>query len=658
MFTFIKPIFAVTILSSTLIAPSLANENAKLFGKRADIEDVSISPDGSKISFVAPGPNRSNVLYVASTAGGTPTQVAIMDGEPETFSWCDFVSNERVACQIFAMVNFESTLIPTTRMVSFDIDGSDAKIVGLRDSDYAKYQRTGGGEILDWLDGSNEDVLLSWYVFPEAYRAGTRFAKKEEGLAVYRFNTRTGKMSTIEKPNKQADAYIADGQGNVRIMGIVATRGATGYAGRTIDWKYRKLGDDDWITLGSYNFLTRQGFYPQKIDVDNNRVFGLENLGDRDKLVSYSLDGKLSKQLVYEHPRYDARGLKTLGYGGRPIGIAYADDRSRIKYTDKKLEKLASALEKALPNLPSIGFTDASYDETKLLLRASSDTDAGRYYIFDTATNQLNELMLVRPDLENKKLAKVKSVSFPSRDGTPIPAYLTVPASSTGKNLPAIVMPHGGPEARDVWGFDWWAQFFAAEGYAVIQPNFRGSAGYGQDWFKDNGFKSWKIAIGDVNDAGKWLVSEGIANPSKLAIVGWSYGGYAALQSSVYEPDLFKAVIAVAPVTDLAQLKNEAKLYYNYTNTKEFIGSGPHIAAGSPARNAEKIKAPVLMFHGDRDLNVNIAQAKKMESALSAAGKSVELVEYENLEHGLRQTEARTDMLAKSSAFLTKHLGK
>jgi dipeptidyl aminopeptidase/acylaminoacyl peptidase len=141
-----------------------------------------------------------------------------------------------------------------------------------------------------------------------------------------------------------------------------------------------------------------------------------------------------------------------------------------------------------------------------------------------------------------------------------------------------------------------------------------------------------------------------------MAIVGWSYGGYAALQSAVHEPNLFKAVIAVAPVTDLEQLKNEAKLFGNYTNLKEFIGSGPHIRAGSPAQNADRIKVPVLMFHGDRDINVDIAQAKTMRGALKAAGKQVDLIEYEDLDHGLRQTEARIDMLTKSSTFLNQHL--
>jgi dipeptidyl aminopeptidase/acylaminoacyl peptidase len=156
-----------------------------------------------------------------------------------------------------------------------------------------------------------------------------------------------------------------------------------------------------------------------------------------------------------------------------------------------------------------------------------------------------------RPDLADYKLAPVKAITYKAADGTDIPAYLTLPPGSDGKNIPAIVMPHGGPASRDEWGFDWLSQFFAHQGYAVLQPNFRGSSGYGEAWFQKNGYQSWKTAIGDVNDAGRWLSAQGIAAPGKLAIVGWSYGGYAALQSAVLDPDLFKAIVAVAPVTDL-----------------------------------------------------------------------------------------------------------
>ena len=198
-----------------------------------------------------------------------------------------------------------------------------------------------------------------------------------------------------------------------------------------------------------------------------------------------------------------------------------------------------------------------------------------------------------------------------------------------------------GPSARDEWGFDWLAQYFANRGYAVLQPNFRGSAGYGADWFQVNGFQSWRTAIGDVNDAGRWLVSEGIADPERLAIVGWSYGGYAALQSGVVDPALFRAVVAIAPVTDLQEARDEWRLFTNAANVRDFFGAGPHIAEGSPARHAAQIRAPVLLFHGDLDRNVGIRQSRLMRDRLRDAGRPVELVEFPGLDHQLEDSAAR-----------------
>jgi dipeptidyl aminopeptidase/acylaminoacyl peptidase len=256
--------------------------------------------------------------------------------------------------------------------------------------------------------------------------------------------------------------------------------------------------------------------------------------------------------------------------------------------------------------------------------------------------------------LESAKLGRVKPISSPAADGTMIPGYLTLPPGSSGKNLPAIVMPHGGPDSRDEWGFDWLAQFYVSQGFAVLQPNFRGSAGYGDEWYKKNGFQSWRTSIGDVTDAGRWLVAQGIAKPSALSVVGWSYGGYAALQSAVLAPDLFKAVVAIAPVTDLTTLKSNAKGYYDAAVVRDYVGNGPHVSEGSPAQNASLIKAPVMLFHGDYDRNVEIQHSKIMENKLKAAGKQVTFVKYEGLTHGLRNSAARIDMLTKSAAFLPK----
>jgi dipeptidyl aminopeptidase/acylaminoacyl peptidase len=264
--------------------------------------------------------------------------------------------------------------------------------------------------------------------------------------------------------------------------------------------------------------------------------------------------------------------------------------------------------------------------------------------------------MLSRPQLEGLKLAPVKAVTYRAADGTTIPAYLTLPPGSSGNGLPAIVMPHGGPNARDEWGFDWLAQFYANRGFAVLQPNFRGSAGFGDEWYKRNGFQSWHTAVGDVVDSGRWLVSEGVADPSKLAIVGWSYGGYAALQSNVVEPNLFKAVVAIAPVTDLNLLKEQYRNWTSFALARDFIGSGPHIRDGSPAQNAGRIKAPVLMFHGDLDRNVEVSASKLMEQRLRHSRKQVELVVYPGLDHYLDDSQARSDVLRRSDQFLRSAL--
>jgi dipeptidyl aminopeptidase/acylaminoacyl peptidase len=191
----------------------------------------------------------------------------------------------------------------------------------------------------------------------------------------------------------------------------------------------------------------------------------------------------------------------------------------------------------------------------------------------------------------------------------------------------------------------------------VLQPQYRGSAGFGDAWLNVNGFRNWRTSIGDISASARWLSAQGIADPQRLAIVGWSYGGYAALQSAATEPALYKAVVAIAPVTDLQMLKED---FVNFTDGKivaRFVGTGPHVGEGSPLRNAAAITAPVLLVHGQLDANVRVAHSVKMDAALRKAGRSSELLTFKGLDHQLEDSAARTELLQRIDSLLARTIG-
>lgn len=466
------------------------------------------------------------------------------------------------------------------------------------------------------------------------------------------------RSTKVEGPSPANEEFISDGHGRIRIRGYDPALSSDGLSSSRTRYLYNGRDGKNWRTLGEYDSATGEGFNPYRVDPALDVAYGLKKLDGRDAAYSISLDGENSEKLLLARPDVDVDGFVTIGRNARVIGVSYTTDKAEVHYLDPELKRLSGALSRGLPDLPLVHFNDSSQDERKLLLWAGSDVDPGRYYLLDRDAKGLTELALSRAALEGRPLAKVQHIEFQAADGTKIPAYLTRPPGSEGRKLPAIVMPHGGPSARDSWGFDWLAQFWVNRGYVVLQPNFRGSDGYGDAWFQANGFQSWEAAIGDVADAGQWLVSQGIADPAKLVVSGWSYGGYAALQAAAVRPDLFRAVIAIAPVTDLARLKEEWSGWSNYRVTRDFIGSGPHIEQGSPARQAARIKAPVLMFHGSYDRNVNVRQSRLMADRLKQANKAATLVVYDKLDHYLEDSEARRDMLIQSANFLDKSLGQ
>jgi acetyl esterase/lipase len=662
----LRTIVAGSLLLAPLPLLSIAEpifDAAKAFGARESVSHVSLSPDGMSVAYIAPTTGQGSVVYVQSLAkGATLSSKPILGatGKPERLGGCDWVSNQRLVCAIYGMVADSIMLEPVelSRLIAINTDGTKMQLLSTRGNFYTRGLQLGGGNVVDWLPDEDGAVLMTRVYLPDD-RTGSHLGSSKHGIAVDRIDTQTLAAQTVEQPSDDAVTYISDGRGTIRIKGVKSRHGALAeYDSGNVAYYYRMTDSRDWLPMGEPVGEELNGFRPVAVDHDENLAYGYKKLDGRRALYTVALDGSLKEELVYARPDVDIDGLNRIGRRHRVVGVSYSDDFSHYHFLDPDFEKLLASLAKALPGQPSLRVTDSSMDESKLLIRAGSDNDPGIYYIFDKKLRQLQILLLVRGELEGVKLASVKPIHYQAADGTMIPGYLTLPPGvDTPKDLPAIVMPHGGPSARDYLQFNWLAQFYASRGYVVLQPNFRGSRGYGDDFFKQNGFRSWPTAIGDVLDAGKWLVAQGIASPDKLAVVGWSYGGYAALQSAVVDPGVFKAVIAIAPVTDLPELKEQHRHWSDFLVVTREIGEGPHVREGSPALNAAKIKVPVLLFHGEMDRNVLIRQSREMNDHLASAGVPHELVTWPDLDHQLDDSAVRAEMLRKSDAFLRKAMG-
>jgi dienelactone hydrolase len=631
--------------------------SAALFGLRPSAIGVDLSPSGNQVAYVTPAPGGAAVAFIANVQTGDAKPFLKSGKGPEKLRWCSFVTDQRLVCGYGGVVDQAGMLMPFSRLIAVDSDGSGMKELGQSQSFYDAGYRQYDGDIIDWLPGSGGSVLMQRSYIPEAGRSSTRMVRRTDGLGVDRIDTNTAKVAVVEGARRDASFYLSDGVGNVRVMGAAGT--ANGVTDQLLTGKtryyYRPVGTHDWKTLIDY--VKDKDVDALAVDPTANALYLLKPLNGRKALYRMKLDGSGATELVASHPKVDIDNVVRSANGQKVIGYSYSVDKRQVEYFDPEYKALSEALSKAIPTLPLIRFEGASTDGNKILMFAGADNDPGRHFVFDKQSKNLAEIMLERPDLENRPLATMKPVSVGLADGVAVPAYLTLPPGKAAKNLPAVVLPHGGPASRDHWGFDWLAQYLAARGYAVLQPEYRGSAGYGDAWLLQNGFKSWRTSIGDITASARWLASQGIADPNRLAVVGWSYGGYAALQSAVVEPSLFKAVVAIAPVTDLDMLKQEASDYTNARIVADYIGSGPNISEGSPLRHAAAIKAPVLLVHGDMDWTVRVAESDRMDAALAAAGNDVSFLRYKGLDHQLEDSDARIEMLTQVGQLLDKTIG-
>jgi TonB family protein len=341
-------------------------------------------------------------------------------------------------------------------------------------------------------------------------------------------------------------------------------------------------------------------------------------------------------------------------------GVFFEDDKLRSVWLTPDMKAVQADIDKTFPDKVN-RILNLSRDRKRVLLWSGGADDPGSYYVFDRKARKMAIFAAPFDGLFGKKMSPVKPIRYKARDGLDIPGYLALPAGLPGKGLPLIVMPHGGPFARDSYAFSPLVQMLASRGYAVLQPNFRGSIGYGRD-YAERGYGQWGKAMqDDLDDGVKWLAADGIVDPARVCILGGSYGGYAALWGAIRNPEIYRCAVSLAGVTDVrAMLKYDAKFLlasrYSREWRKKVEGEEKRdLAAISPLQQAGRLRIPVLIAHGEKDSNVPLEQGRKMVEALKARGARVQPVFYPAAGHNLDSTEDQLDFMKRVEAFLEVH---
>jgi dipeptidyl aminopeptidase/acylaminoacyl peptidase len=348
---------------------------------------------------------------------------------------------------------------------------------------------------------------------------------------------------------------------------------------------------------------------------------------------------------------------------GRVIGAAYVADKREYVYFDPARAALQRGIEAVFPGKDAHAVS-VTRDGSKAIVAVEAPDLPRTYYFLDRDSHVATKVASQYPGLSAADLGTMRADPYKARDGLDIPAYLTLPPGKAPKNLPVVVLPHGGPDARDAIGFDWWAQFLANRGYAVFQPNYRGSKGYGRA-FTDAGLHQWGLKMqDDVTDGVKKLIADGIADPKRICIVGASYGGYVALAGATFTPDLYACAVSISGVSDLGRMvTHQAVLYGRRSGPVSFWQSrigmrgDPQLDATSPALHADQVRIPVLLMHGRHDTTVAFAQSEEERDALARAGRTAELVTFEGDDHYMTLANTRITMLKTLEEFLKKNIG-
>jgi dipeptidyl aminopeptidase/acylaminoacyl peptidase len=493
--------------------------------------------------------------------------------------------------------------------------------------------------VIDDLQDHPTDVLIS------------HNGRDPKVFDVYRVNVVTGQSTLVARNPGNIISWVPDHAGRVRAA--VTSDGVN----RTL--LYRERETDEFKPVLTTNF--RESVEPQFFTFDDKRLYVVSNRG-RDKSAAAVLDPATGKEeVLWSHPDVDVGGL-TYSRARKALATAEFETwRADRHFFEAETRRVFERLQARLPGY-QLSIQSRTRDETRMVVAATSDRTSGVRYVYDSKTDTLMRLGEVTPWLQENQMARVQPVQYTARDGLVINGYLTLPLGRPAKNLPVVVNPHGGPWARDSWGFNPEVQFLVNRGYAVFQTNFRGSTGFGRKFWEAS-FRQWGRAMqDDITDGVNWLIKEGIADPKRIGIYGASYGGYATLAGVTLTPDLYAAAVSYVGVSNMFTFMNTIPPYWeplremfyemvgNPEKDKEFL------RAVSPVFLADRIKTPLLVAQGARDPRVNKAESDQIVEALRKRGVPVEYIVKDNEGHGFANEENQFEFYGAMERFFAKHL--
>lgn len=584
----------------------------------------TISPDGNYIGFLRPWNSRMNVFVQKVGETEAVRVTSVTERDIPGFFWAN---DNRI------VYSLDEGGDENFHLYAVDRDGSNLL-------DLTPYEETRAG-VVDDLRDDPEHMLIQ------------HNRRDKRAFDVFKINVNTGESKQLVENPGNLVSFLADHDGHLRV--------ATSTDGVNTSLLYRETDQDEFKTILTTNF--RQSVSPLFFTYDNKQFYASSNLNrDKEAIVVFDPNKAEEVELIFEHPQVDVSALMSSDKRKKITGVAFTAAKRGYHFFDEKRAEIQRFLESQLPGM-EVALASSNLDEDKFLVRTYSDRSQGAYYYYDYEKQELKHLTDISPWLPADDLAPMQPIVYQSRDGILIHGYLTLPVGVEPKKLPTVILPHGGPWARDNWGFRPDVQFLANRGYAVLQMNFRGSTGFGRK-FWEMSFKEWGRSMqDDVTDGVQWLIDQGIADPERVGIYGGSYGGYVVLAGLAFTPDLYACGVDYVGVANLFTLLETLPPYWEPMRQMmyEMMGHPERDAeamkAVSPVFHADKIKAPLLIAQGANDPRVKQSESDQMVKAMRDRGIEVPYIVKDNEGHGFRNEENRFEVYRAMEQFFAEHLG-